>query len=174
VKALIQTLGKNGVDAGILNAVENVNAEQKQLLLRRVEEIFGADLTGKTMGIWGLSFKPETDDMREAASLVVVAGLLERGARVRVHDPEAMKVARTHFGDRVEYCEDNYGVLADADGLLILTEWRQYRRPDFEKMMALMKRPLILDGRNLFEPERMQELGFEYISIGRSPVPALD
>lgn len=167
VKALILTLGQYGVDAGILNAVEHVNTAQKELLLHRVTEIFGADLGGRTFAIWGLSFKPETDDMREAPSLVVVEGLLAGGARVRVHDPESMQVARSHFADRVQYCEDNYGTLTDADALLILTEWRQYRRPDFDKMASLMKQPLILDGRNLFEPERMGEIGFRYISVGR-------
>lgn len=167
VKALIQTLGQNGVDAGILNSVEHVNAVQKHLLLDRVSEIFGDDLSGRTFAVWGLSFKPETDDMREAPSLVVVEGLLAGGARVRVHDPEAVEVARTHFGDRVEYSEDNYDTLAGADALLILTEWRQYRRPDFDRMTSMMQRPLVLDGRNLFEPQRMGELGFQYISIGR-------
>lgn len=167
VKALIQTLKQNRIDAGILDAVERVNDAQKHLLLERVVEIYGEDLSGKTFGIWGLSFKPETDDMREAPSLVVVNGLVERGATVRVHDPEAMAVARYHFGDSVDYYEDNYELLKDADALLILTEWRPYRRPDFERIAGMLRRRLVLDGRNLFEPERMKELGFEYISIGR-------
>ncbi|HEX6559487.1 MAG TPA: UDP-glucose/GDP-mannose dehydrogenase family protein, partial [Longimicrobiales bacterium] len=169
VKELIQTLQQNRVDAGILNAVERVNAQQKHYILEKVVEIFGEDLTGRTFAVWGLSFKPETDDMREAPSLVVVEGLLQRGARVRAHDPEAMEIARTHFGDRIEYGSDNYDVLTDADALLILTEWRPYRRPDFEKL-SLMRRRLVLDGRNLFEPARMRELGIEYLSIGRPPV----
>lgn len=167
VKALIQTLKQNDVDAGILDAVERLNATQKHFLLERVTEIFGEDLSNRTFAVWGLSFKPETDDMREAPSLVVIGGLTERGATVRVHDPEAMAVARSHFGDAVEYCEDNYDTLEGADALLILTEWRPYRRPAFERIGAMLRRRLILDGRNLFEPARMQELGFEYISIGR-------
>lgn len=170
VKALIQTLKQHGVDAGILDAVERVNETQKHFLLDRVVEIYSEDLSGKAFGVWGLSFKPETDDMREAPSLVVVRGLLQRGAQVRVHDPEAMEVARWHFGDDVEYCHDNYDVLRDADALLILTEWRPYRRPDLERVGELMRRKLVLDGRNLFEPDRMSELGFEYISIGRPEI----
>jgi UDPglucose 6-dehydrogenase len=169
VKALVQTLQGNGVDAGILNAVEDLNAEQKQYPLKRVVEIFGEDLSGRTFAVWGLSFKPETDDMREAPAIVVIDGLLERGARVRAHDPEAMDVARSIYGNRVEFCEDNYVATGDADGLIIMTEWRPYRRPDFGKL-SLLKRKLVIDGRNLFDPERMRELGFEYISIGRPAV----
>lgn len=167
VKALIQTLEQNGVDAGILTAAERVNETQKRHLLDRMLAIHGDDLSRKTLAVWGLSFKPETDDMREAPSLAIVEGLLERGATVRVHDPEAMIVARSHFGDRVEYCEDNYEALRGADALIILTEWRPYRRPDFGKLHSMMRRALVFDGRNLFDPERMAELGIEYHSIGR-------
>jgi UDPglucose 6-dehydrogenase len=170
VKALIKTLAQHGIDAGILEAVERVNDRQKHFLLERVIERFGEDLAGRTFAVWGLSFKPETDDMREAPSLVVVEGLLERGARVRVHDPEAMEVARMYFGDRVEYHEDNYETLAGADALLIVTEWRPYRRPDLERVRELLRQPLIIDGRNLFEPERMSGEGIEYVSIGRPSV----
>ena len=169
VKALVQTLQQNGVDASILAAVEDVNAAQKHYLLTRIEELFGHDLSGKTFAVWGLSFKPETDDMREAPSLVVVDGLLRHGARVKAHDPEALEVAREHFGDAVELFHDNYDTLDDADALIILTEWRQYRRPDFDQLDKL-RRKLVLDGRNLFDPARMQELGIEYISIGRPAV----
>ncbi|MGQ0814196.1 MAG: UDP-glucose dehydrogenase family protein [Gemmatimonadota bacterium] len=174
VNALMQTLSQQGVNAGILKAVEQVNEAQKHYLLERVIGIYGADLSAKTFAVWGLSFKPETDDMREAPSLVVVRGLLERGATVRVNDPEAMGVARDHFGNNVEYCEDNYETLRAADALLILTEWRPYRRPNFDKMRQLMRRPLILDGRNLFEPEQVLAQGFEYISIGRPAMQKLD
>src|SRR5688500_1103960 len=170
VKALIQTLAQNGIDAGILEAVERVNDHQKHFLLERVVERFGEDLAGRTFAVWGLSFKPETDDMREAPSLVVVEGLLERGATVRVHDPEAMQVARMYFGERVEYHEHNYETLADADALLIVTEWRPYRRPDLDRIRDLLRQPVIFDGRNLFEPERMSAEGIEYVSIGRPSV----
>ena len=172
VKALIQTLNQKDVNSSILQSVEEVNAEQKELLLDRVVDLFGADLSGKAFAVWGLSFKPETDDMREAPALVVIDGLLKRGAAVKVHDPEAMGVARAHFGDRVTYCDDNYEALQNCDALLILTEWRMYRRPDFERMVALLRRPIILDGRNLFEPAKLGEIGIQYISIGRPATEA--
>lgn len=174
VKALIRTLGEYGVDSGILDAVEAVNEGQKRLLLEEIEARYGSDLTGRTFAVWGLAFKPETDDMREAPSLVVVNGLLERGATVKAHDPEAMEVARKlHFGDRITYCEQNYDALQDADALVILTEWQPYRRPDLQRIRSLLKEPVIFDGRNLFEPSRMAEAGFEYTSIGRrKAVPA--
>ena len=173
VKALIRTLHDYEIDAGILEATERVNAQQKEDMLRRVKDRFGGKLAGRTFAIWGLSFKPETDDMRDAPALVVVSGLVEAGARVRVHDPEAMQVARTHFGDRVEYCESNYDALPGADALIILTEWKPYRRPDFDRIRSLLARPIIMDGRNLFSPDRMKELGFEYSSIGRPSVGEL-
>jgi UDPglucose 6-dehydrogenase len=173
VKALIQTLQENGVDPGILEATERVNERQKTLLLDWLSQRYNDMLSDKTIAVWGLSFKPETDDMREAPSLVVVSGLLERGARVRVHDPEAMTEARRLFRDRVTYCENNYTALEDADALLILTEWKQYRTPDFARMKMLMREPVILDGRNLFDPRRMRALGFEYAGIGRSGAYAM-
>jgi len=167
VKALIRTLDDLGVDSGILEAVEKVNAGQKQLLLGHLDERLGKDLEGVTVAVWGLAFKPETDDMREAPSITVVNGLLERGATVRVHDPVALEVARGVFGDEVHYADVNYDVLPDASALLILTDWKQYRSPGFERIRTAMKRPLILDGRNLYDPQRMSQLGFEYVSIGR-------
>jgi UDPglucose 6-dehydrogenase len=167
VQALIRTLDSYGVDAGILQAVERINSGQKQWLLDMVEERFGPRLDGRSFGIWGLSFKPGTDDMREAPSLVVIQGLLERGATVRAHDPQALIAARRHFADRVQYCERNYDAVAGADALLILTEWQPYRRPDFPRMKDLMRSPVIFDGRNLFDPTRLREHGFEYVSVGR-------
>lgn len=167
VKALVRTLGDFGIGAGILAAVEDVNERQKRLLLGHLDERLGADLSGVTVAVWGLAFKPETDDMREAPSITVVNGLLERGATVRVHDPVAIEVARGIFRDRVQYEDVNYDVLPDASALLILTDWKQYRSPGFERIRTAMKRPLILDGRNLYDPQRMSQLGFEYVSIGR-------
>jgi len=169
VKALIRTLHDRGVPAGILEAVEEVNALQKSLLVEAVEDRFGADLTGRTFAVWGLSFKPETDDMREAPSLVVVNALLERGAAIQAYDPEATKTARAEFGDRIDYAESNYAALEGADALLILTEWQPFRRPDFERMKSLLREPVIFDGRNLFKPAKMAETGFEYWSVGRQP-----
>jgi UDPglucose 6-dehydrogenase len=167
VKALIQTLREKQVDAGILEAVERVNHQQKQLLVRRIEQRFGTSLQGRRFAVWGLSFKPETDDMREAASIEIVSGLLELGAAVRVHDPVAMDVAREQFQGRVTYAAHNYDALENADALVIVTEWKPYRNPDFERMKSVMRQAVIFDGRNLFDPSRMQRLGFEYHSIGR-------
>ena len=173
VQALVRTLREYKIDGGILEAVERVNAQQKQDMLNRVFQRFGQSLQGRTFAVWGLSFKPETDDMRDAPSLVLVKGLVDAGATVRVHDPEAMAVARTHFGDSVEYADNNYDTLPGADALIILTEWKPYRRPDFDRVRSLLARPVIIDGRNLFSPEKMRELGFEYSSVGRPNVGEL-
>jgi UDPglucose 6-dehydrogenase len=177
VQALIRSLREYGVDAGMLEATEHINDQQKQFLVEVVEKRFGSDLSNRVLAVWGLSFKPETDDMRAAPSLTVVEGLLERGAHLRVHDPEALQVARGFFGTRVTYCQNNYDALVGADGLLILTEWQPYRRPDMERLRTLMRAAIVFDGRNLFEPARMREIGFEYYCIGRPngaavPTPA--
>ncbi len=131
---------------------------------------FGPDLHGRKFAIWGLAFKPRTDDMREAPAVVVVEALLKVGAEIAVHDPEALGRAREHFGERVSYHRVNYDALAGADALLIVTEWNEFRRPDFGRMKTLMKTPLIFDGRNLYEPAIMQQEGFTYYPIGRTPV----
>jgi UDPglucose 6-dehydrogenase len=170
VKALVRTFREMGQDAAILEAVEAVNDHQKTLLLRRVVERFGEDLSGRTFAVWGLAFKPNTDDMREAPSLVTIAGLLERGAEVRAHDPVAIHEARRILGDSVRFEEHNYDVLEGSDGLLVHTEWLPYRRPDFERIRSLLGTPFIVDGRNLYAPERMAAMGFEYHSVGRRPV----
>jgi len=170
VKALVRTMREEGADASILEAVEAVNEGQKRFLLRRLEERFGEDLSGRRFAVWGLAFKPNTDDMREAPSLVTVPALVEKGAEVHVHDPVALDEARRHFGDTVTYHSNNYDVLEGADGLLIHTEWLPYRRPDFPRMLESLATPLVFDGRNLYRPERMAELGFEYYSVGRRPV----
>jgi UDPglucose 6-dehydrogenase len=133
-------------------------------------ERFGQDLSGRRFALWGLSFKPETDDIREAASLVVIDGLLAAGAEVTVHDPVAMEAGKELLGDRVHWATHNYAALEGADALIIVTEWKQYRTPDFNRMKALLKEPVIIDGRNLFDPDRMSRMGFEYAGIGRRPV----
>jgi UDPglucose 6-dehydrogenase len=170
VKALIRTLDDHGIDAGILDSVERVNEEQKRLLLALIDERFPEGMAGMRVAIWGLSFKPDTDDMREAPSLVIVEGLLERGAQVIAHDPEAMTAARAVFADRIQYAETNYDALEGADLLVVITEWKQYRVPDFARMREVMRQPVIVDGRNLFSPHRLAELGFDYSSIGRPGV----
>ncbi len=170
VRALIQTMNELGADPSILRAVDELNDRQKQSLLRALVARLGEDLSGKTIAVWGLAFKPNTDDMREAPSLVTIEGLLERGARVMAHDPEAMSEAKRRFGDRIELCDDDYAALGGADALVIHTEWNPYRRPDFDRMKAEMAQPLVFDGRNLYDPQRMGERGFEYHSVGRAVV----
>ncbi len=178
VKALMRTLGNNGVDPAILDGVERVNEDQKRLLLDRVTERYGDDLTGRTFAVWGLAFKPNTDDMREAPSLTVIRGLVERGARVRAHDPEAGEEARHYLGDlmedaRLTVCERNYDCVEGADALLILTEWQPYRNPDYDRIRDSLSEPVVFDGRNVWDPAKMRELGFEYTSIGRPAVGRL-
>ncbi len=181
VKALVHTLRETGVDPAILEGVERVNASQKRLLVQRVVEHFGEDLGGRCFAVWGLSFKPETDDMREAPSLTVVRGLCERGATVRAHDPEARHEAGRYFADLIEkgelsLCEHNYDCLSGADALLVLTEWAPYRTPDFARIRATLDEPVVFDGRNLWDPARMAEMGFQYVSVGRpaaAPAPAV-
>jgi UDPglucose 6-dehydrogenase len=170
VKAMIHTAEEYGLDSAMLRAVDAVNDRQKHVLVHKAKAIFGESLRGRTFAIWGLSFKPRTDDMREAPSLTVVEGLLKAGAKVQVHDPEALTEARRNFGDRVSYHAINYDALEGADALLILTEWNEFRRPDFARMKKLLKQPVIIDGRNVYEPDDMQEIGFLYHSIGRAPV----
>ncbi len=177
VQAIIKTGSEYGYDLKILKAVEAVNYRQKEVLVDRILKHFGArgkeqvakekPLEGKTIGIWGLSFKPRTDDMREAPSITVINSLLDAGARVKAHDPEAMDEAKKVFGDRIEYMKDNYAVAKDADALAVITEWNEFRRPNFEKVKGMMKSPVIFDGRNIYEPKEMRELGFTYYGIGR-------
>ncbi|MFQ5689333.1 MAG: UDP-glucose dehydrogenase family protein [Gemmatimonadota bacterium] len=171
VQALVQTGDDLGVDLTLLRAVHQVNERQKRVLLTKIRRRFGEDLSGLRFGVWGLSFKPETDDMRAAPSLVVIEGLLAGGAAVCAHDPIAIKAARQfHFGDRVEYAEDAYAACRGADALVLLTEWLQYRRPDWGAVKEALRQPIVFDGRNLFEPLRMRARGFSYYPIGREQV----
>jgi UDPglucose 6-dehydrogenase len=170
VKAVIHTAHEHGMEFPLLNAVEDVNEAQKRRLVEKVTTEFGESLKGKRFAVWGLAFKPRTDDMREAPSIAIVEGLLARGAELIVHDPEAMGEARRYFGDRVTYHRMNYEALEGADALLIVTEWNEFRRPDFPRMKRLLRRPIIFDGRNLYEPEVMREHGFTYYPIGRAAV----
>jgi UDPglucose 6-dehydrogenase len=174
VKALIRTAREVGTPAQILEAVEAVNEAQKRTLLDRIVDTFGDDLTGRRFAVWGLSFKPNTDDMREAPSRVTIAGLLERGAEVAAHDPVAMDEARRVLPAMVRYGGRAYDVLEGADALLIHTEWLPYRRPDFPRMRELLRTPLIFDGRNVYPLRVMEREGFTYHSIGRPVVRAQD
>ena len=170
VQALIHSAAEHELEFTILKAGDEVNNLQKRILAERVKQHFGRDLTGRIFAIWGLAFKPRTDDMREAPSLVVVQELLAAGARLQLHDPEALDNARRIFGDRVSYYSTNYEALKQADALIILTEWNQFRHPNFQRIKTELKQPVIFDGRNLYEPALMKALEFKYYSIGRRPV----
>ncbi len=167
VKALIKTAEENRCDMQILKAVERVNESQKELLYRRLSHYFEGNLSGKRFAVWGLSFKPETDDMREAPSLVLIDRLCEAGVCVKVYDPVAMTECRRRIGDKVEYARNIYEAVADADALLIVTEWKEFRMPDWPAVLRVMKSPVIFDGRNIYDPAEMKEQGFVYHSIGR-------
>lgn len=167
VKALIKTAELNGYEMSVLKAVEDVNERQKTVIFNKLNNYYGGDLKGKTIALWGLAFKAETDDMREATSLVTIAKLLEAGCKVRVSDPVAMPECRRRMGDAVTYARDIYDAALEADALLVLTEWKQFRLPSWEVVKHLMRRPVIFDGRNIYDPAEMRQQGFEYFSIGR-------
>lgn len=167
VKALIKTAEKNGYNMSVLKAVEEVNENQKHVLFNKLSKYYGGDLKGKTIAMWGLAFKPETDDMREATSLVTIGLLLEAGCTVRVYDPVAMNECRRRIGDKVYYATDMYDAVLDADALLMLTEWKQFRLPSWGVVNKSMKNPLIIDGRNIYDAEELKQNGFEYYCIGR-------
>jgi UDPglucose 6-dehydrogenase len=168
VKALIRTSDDLGLSLDVLKAVEEVNECQKRVVLQKALRHLGQDLSGKIIGLWGLAFKAETDDMRESPTIPLIDGLLAAGARVQTHDPKATDSARAIFGDRVMYAADPYSAAHGADALIVMTEWLVYRNPDFERVRKLVRRPLLIDGRNLYDPERMAALGFEYHGIGRA------
>jgi UDPglucose 6-dehydrogenase len=166
VKALLKSASDHGYDFEILRAVEAVNDRQKQRLVCKMEQHFGS-LSGKAIALWGLAFKPRTDDMREAPAIPIIDRLLTLGAEVRAYDPEAANTARRLFGDRIKLCEKSYDALTGADALAIVTEWNEFREPDFKRMRQLLRVPVVFDGRNIYSPEHMRELGFTYFSIGR-------
>lgn len=167
VKALIKTAEKNGYNMSVLKAVEEVNENQKHVLFNKLSKYYGGNLKGKTIAMWGLAFKPETDDMREATSLVTINLLLEAGCTVRVYDPVAMNECRRRIGDKVYYATDMYDAVLDADAVLMLTEWKQFRLPSWGVVSKSMKKPLIIDGRNIYDAEELKQNGFEYYCIGR-------
>jgi UDPglucose 6-dehydrogenase len=170
VKALVATARDFGLELDLLRAVERTNERQKKVLVHKVLKHFEGALEGRTIGVWGLAFKPKTDDMREAPAVEVIEGLLGKGARVVAHDPVAVESARRILGERIAYAATPYGAVEGADALCVVTEWNEFRHPDFQRMKALMKSPVIFDGRNIFDPIRMRELGFTYSGIGRKRV----
>jgi UDPglucose 6-dehydrogenase len=169
VKALIKTADQNGYSMEVLKAVERVNERQKGVLYEKLVKAFGSeeDLKGKTIAMWGLSFKPETDDMRESTALVMIDKLLKAGCTVRVYDPIAMNECKRRIGETVTYCRDMYDAVLDADALLLLTEWKEFRLPGWGVIRKAMKRPLVIDGRNIFDIEELEENEFEYHCIGK-------
>ena len=169
IRALIQMQRQAGLQPLITEAVEEINQGQKLVLAQKVKRMFGENLAGKTFAVWGLAFKPKTDDMREAPSVVIINSLLDAGAQIQAYDPAAMTEARRIFGDRdgISYGEDQYSILEGADALILVTEWHQFRHPDLERVKQALKSPVFFDGRNQFEPKNMREQGFTYISIGR-------
>lgn len=167
VKALIKTAEKNGYDMKVLKAVEEVNEEQKSILFKKLLKHYDGDLKGKTVAIWGLAFKPETDDMREATSLVIIKKLTEAGCTIKVYDPVAMNECKRRIGETVTYATDMYDAVLNADALLLLTEWKQFRLPSWGVIKKSMNQPVIIDGRNIYDAKEMKEFGFEYMCIGK-------
>lgn len=166
VKALIKTAEQNGYDMRVLKAVEEVNEAQKSILFKKLQKHFGDDLAGKTVAMWGLSFKPETDDMREAPALVLIDKITKAGATVRVYDPIAMDECRRRVGDKVTYCKDMYEAVVDSDALLLVTEWKEFRMPSWKVLRKTMKGNVIIDGRNIYDKAESAENGFVYYKIG--------
>ncbi|MEC7241438.1 MAG: UDP-glucose/GDP-mannose dehydrogenase family protein [Myxococcota bacterium] len=167
VKALMTTAREAGEPLQILDAVEAVNAKQKSLFLEKIQEKFGQDLEGLRFGLWGLSFKPQTDDMREAPSLVLIQGLLERGAKISAYDPEAMEEARHILGDSIRFSDSKMEAIEGVDALVLVTEWHEFRNPNWKKVGSAMRQNVVFDGRNIFEPSQVREAGFEYHGVGR-------
>lgn len=169
VQALIKTAQNNGYEPKILSAVEDVNYAQKKVISEKVITRFGEDLKGMTFAVWGLSFKPETDDMREAASITIINELTKRGAKIKAYDPKAAHEAQVCYlkgNTAVEYVDSKYAAVKDADAMILITEWKEFRSPDFDEIQKSLKNPVIFDGRNQYNKDRMSEMGFEYYQIG--------
>ena len=166
VKAMRRFAADKGYDFKLLRAVDEVNAHQKTRLVQKMRAHYGR-LKGKTLAVWGLAFKPKTDDMREAPALAIIEQLLAKGAKVRAYDPKAMQEAKRALGDRVTFCTRSYEAVEGADALVVVTEWNEFREPDFARIKGLMRRPAIFDGRNVYNPAMLREMGFHYEGIGR-------
>ena len=170
IRALAAMTEQHDLIPRMLSAVDEINEAQKKVMVAKVNAHFSGQLAGKTIAIWGLAFKPKTDDIREAPALVLIDHLLKCGAKVQAHDPEAMKNVEAIYGDKVCFCAGQNAALEGADALVILTEWNFYRRPNWQEMLDRMKSPTVFDGRNLYDPQRMRQRGFRYYSIGRPAV----
>lgn len=167
VKALLKTAQDNNCGYKLLEAADEVNKEQRVIFINKILQRFKSNISGMTFGVWGLAFKPKTNDMRMAPSITIINALLTLGAKVKAYDPKAFDLAKTIWGDEITYAESSYDALEDADCMLLLTEWNEFRRPDFDRIKKLLKNPIIFDGRNQYNKERMERRGFEYYCIGR-------
>ncbi len=170
VKAIIKTAQEHGYNLRVLQSVEDVNEDQKSVIFNKIMKFFNGDIKGKTIGLWGLSFKPQTDDMREAPALVIIDKLLKEGAKVKAYDPVAIEESKRRIGDSIDYATDEYDALIDADVLVIATEWPEFKFPNFRVIKKLLKQPVIFDGRNIYDKEIMKEYGFHYECIGLKPI----
>ncbi len=173
VKALIKVAHDSGVPSKILEAADNINKQQREIFIDKIFKYFNGDIKGKTFALWGLAFKPRTNDMREAPALTIIKRFTEAGANIQAYDPKAMEEAKIIVGNSINYSQNNYEALKNADALILVTEWNEFRRPDFEKIKNLLKNPVIFDGRNQYDQKRMKQRGFEYICIGKQPLDAL-
>lgn len=167
VKALLKTAGDNGYELNVIKAVEKANEYQKNVIFNKMSKYFNGNLKDRTIGIWGLSFKPKTDDIREASSIVLIEKLLDKGASIKAYDPAAINETKKILGDRIEYFSDPYEVLNGVDAVCLMTEWSEFHLPDFGRMAELMRSKVIFDGRNIYDPAELKRLGFEYFGIGR-------
>lgn len=170
IQALLRTAEAVGVELTLVRATDQVNETQKKILLPKIRDYFGGSMRGLTLAVWGLAFKPKTDDMREAPSITLVRGLVQEGSRVRAYDPEAMEEARQAFtaeAEDITFCRKSYEACEGADGLVLVTEWTEFREPDFPRIRSLLRRPVIFDGRNIYDPGKLKSLGFDYVGIGR-------
>lgn len=167
IKALIKTAQDHDCDCSLIKSADEINQKQRKLFLEKIFSYFKNDIKGKTFAVWGLAFKPKTNDLREAPSITIINALLNSGAKIKAYDPKAMESAKEYFKDKITYCSSSYLALEGAQALLLLSEWNEFRNPDFEKMKSLMTQPLIFDGRNQYSPKVLLSLGFEYISVGR-------
>jgi len=172
VKAMIKTAKENGCSSSLLEAADETNKAQRTIFINKILKRYEGNIEGKTFAVWGLAFKPKTNDMREAPSITIIEELLKRGAKIQGYDPKAYDCAEPIFGERITYAKSAYDALLNADAMLLLTEWNEFRRPNFDKIKALMKAPVIFDGRNQYDGKRLADKGFEYHCIGKkSKIP---
>lgn len=170
VKALIKVAQDSKIPSKLLEAADNINKKQREIFIDKIFKYFNGNLKGKTFALWGLAFKPRTNDMRESPALTIIHKLLEAGANIQAYDPKAMEEAKSIIGNSVKYAQSSYEALSNADALILATEWNEFRRPDFERIKKLLKSAIIFDGRNQYEPKRMQERGFDYLCLGKQPL----